>query len=206
LPIEIVREYSAVPNRPAPRSIRRLAPSLAREAVRAVDVGCGYMRGTEVLLQHHEAVYAVDTGRQRRRIEERLQACTAQIGFRGFRTIDEFRRSQLRLGVAYLINVIHTLPDPGERVDLLASIHRNLKRDGLLVIDVPASESYYSERMTAENEFSDGFLFKRFGETFTFYRFCSEAELDQWAGEAGFSFKEKVPEHHHRVRIYRKRS
>jgi hypothetical protein len=110
---------------------------------------------------------------------------------------------RLRLGIAYVVNVLHTIPDPTARVEVLKSARRNLTDHGVLVVDVPTAESWYSSRMTPERAYSDGYVFQRPGQPHTFYRFCTEHELDVWAGAAGFDFERKVVVHHHRVRIYR---
>jgi SAM-dependent methyltransferase len=201
--VEIAPEFSAVANRPAPRSIRILAPEIAAEGDRVVDLGCGFMAGTRELLLHHAGVYAVDTGRQKERIRTRLADCERKPNFRGFRSDVQFGRMQLRLRVAYVVNVLHTIPNPAARIELLKGARRNLIKDGTLVLDVPASEGWYSSRMTAERRYSDGYVFHRPGQAHTFYRFCSEAELDAWAHQAGFRFERKVVVHHHRVRVYR---
>ena len=203
--IEIVREFSAIASRPAPRSIRRLAPELAKEAERVADVGCGYLSGTVELLGHHRHVYAVDTKRQAGRIEERLKAIRRQE-FAGFRVFDDFAESNLRLGGAYVANVLHTIPEPEDRVELLRAVQRNLRRAGFVVVDVPSYEHYYAQRMSAENAYGDGHVFSRGGKkaAHTFYRFTTTVELDDWAGEAGLVFERKVPDNHHHVRIYRR--
>lgn len=205
MPVEVAPEFSAVPNRPAPRSIRVLAPELAQDGDRVVDIGCGFTAGTQEMLRHHDAVYAVDSARQQKRIKGRLEVCERDPRFRGFRTSESFSQMRLRLKVAYVINVLHTLPSPAARIEILESARRNLTVRGTLVVDVPASESWYSSRMTPERCFSDGYVFRRPGQPHTFYRFCSEEELDHWASAAGFSFERKVAIHHHRVRIYRPR-
>lgn len=203
LPGDIVREYSAVASSPAARSIRLLAPQLAANADRVADVGCGYMQGTLELLQHHDRVYAIDTEFQRSRIAERLAEAGSQSGFAGFRTAEWFATSRLRLAGAYIVNVLHTLPSVDERVGVLTAARRNLRRSGFVVVDVPCYEHYYSSRMTEENRFSDGYIFKKYPGRFTFYRFTTVQEMDAWAAAAGLAFDFRVTDNHHYVRVYR---
>jgi SAM-dependent methyltransferase len=199
----VVPELSAIASRPAPRSIRLAAPRLAVEAKRVADVGCGYMRGTRELLRHHDAVYAVDSERQRARIAAEIDVCSTDRAFRGFRSWDQFRDSKLRLGGAYVVNVLHTLPFPRERIELLRGVHRNLAKGAFLLLDVPYYEHYYKGRMTSSNSYSDGYIFRQGPEAFTFYRFTTTDELDTWADSAGFEFDFRIADNHHWVRIYR---
>jgi SAM-dependent methyltransferase len=202
--VEITGELSAIASRPCPRSIRQLAPQLATEANRVADIGCGYLAGTAELLRHHKRVYAVDTVVQRQRIADRLRPLEAATGFAGFRSSGEFQASKLRLGGAYLINVLHTVPSVAERVSLLRSSHQNLCSGGFAVVDVPSYEHYYSQRMQTDNAFGDGYIFCHPGNRYTFYRFCAAEELDDWASAANLEFERAVSDHHHQVRIYRK--
>lgn len=161
------------------------------------------MQGTEELLKHHAAVYAVDSARQQQRIKDRIDQCEAHPAFRRFVTSDEFFSSRLRLGAAYIVNVLHTLPSVDDRVALLKAAQRNLTKSGALLVDVPYYEHYYTGRMTAENAFGDGFIFRQGPEMFTFYRFTTVDELDSWAARAGFRFDHRIVDNHHWVRIYR---
>jgi SAM-dependent methyltransferase len=137
MPVKIEVELSAVASRPRPRSISsRLAPLLAEEADRVADVGCGYLAGTKELLRHHQRVYAIDTALQEKRIASRLAAIQTNTNFAGFRMSGSFASSKLRLGGAYVVNVLHTLPTPKAREALLQSIQRNLRTGGFVVIDV----------------------------------------------------------------------
>ena len=161
------------------------------------------MNGTLELLKHHRRVYAIDTEAQAQRIQGRIEECRNHPSFAGFRTIDDFRRSRLRLGGAYVINVLHTLPSVEDRVDLLQSVRRNLRRGGFVLLDVPSFADYYRERMTPENRYGDGYIFPQGRETYTFYRFSRPEELDEWAAAAGLEFEERIVDNHHWVRNYR---
>lgn len=176
---------------------------LASDAARVADVGCGYMRGTIELLRHHKRVYAIDSELQRARISARLADCEREPAFAGFRTISEFEQSQLRLEGAYLVNVLHTLPSVDQRLDALRMIRRNVRRAGFVLIDVPAYEHYYKDRMRPSNRFGDGYVFEKYPGRFTFYRFTTPTELDGWAASAGFMFERRFVDHHHWVRLYR---
>jgi SAM-dependent methyltransferase len=167
-------------------------------------VGCGFMQGTIELLKHHKRVYAVDTELQRQRIRDALEACSGHPRFAGFKTSEDFAGSRLRLGAAYCVNVLHTLPSRRIRTNLLRSVHRNLRDSGILILDVPAYEHYYAKKMTPQNRHGDGYIFKRGSKISTFYRFTTEGELDRWANTAGFEFEQKHVDHHHLVRRYRR--
>lgn len=204
VPAAIEKELSAVASRPCPRSIRKLAPDLAEEAARVADIGCGYLAGTAELIRFHRQVYAIDTSVQRKRIAARLARLESMEAFRGFRSDKEFSKSRLRLGGGYVINVLHTLPTAAERVAVLRSTYQNLRLGGFAVVDVPSYEHYYSQRMGPENVFGDGYVFRRYGNRYSFYRFCTADDLDLWASNAGLSFDRAVPDHHHIVRVYRR--
>lgn len=182
------------------------APRLAREAQNVADVGCGYMQGTLELIQHHAKVYAVDSDLQKHRIAQRIAICQTYPAFGGFKTWDEFKSLSLRLGGAYVVNVLHTLPSVDQRVELLEVVRQNLKREGFVLIDVPYYEHYYKERMIAENAYGDGYIFRQGPDKYTFYRFTTVAELDEWARDAGFRFDFRIVDNHHWVRIYRRRA
>jgi hypothetical protein len=163
------------------------------------------MQGTVELLQHHRRVYAVDRAEQEPRIRHRIRECERHSSFAGFRTIEEFGDSHLRLGGCYVVNVLHTLPTKEARTALLSTVRGNLRSGGFCLVDVPSYADYYQGRMTAENRFGDGFIFRHPGGAFTFYRFCTPQELDDWAQEAGLDFDFRIVDHHHWVRIYRNR-
>lgn len=163
------------------------------------------MQGTVELMRHHSHVYAVDTDFQRSRVADRLAEVGSRPAFAGFKTIDEFAVSKLRLGGAYVVNVLHTLPVEDERVDLLETVRRNLRASGFVVVDVPYYEHYYRSRMTAANRFGDGYIFEKYPGRFTFYRFTTVPEMDTWANAAGLEFGFRITDNHHWVRVYRPR-
>lgn len=179
---------------------------LAQEGPRVADVGCGYMQGTLELLQYHAAVYAVDSEYQRSRIAHRIAECEEHAAFARFKTWDEFKSSRLRLAGAYVVNVLHTLPARDQRIELLEAVRQNLKQNGFALLDVPYYEHYYKERMTSENTYGDGYIFRQGSDRYTFYRFTTVAELDEWAEMAGLGFDFRIVDNHHWVRVYRPRS
>jgi hypothetical protein len=89
-------------------------------------------------------------------------------------------------------------------VELLQAIRRNLVRRAFLVIDVPNYEHYYSEKMKQENAYGDGYLFSQGAGRFTFYRFSSREDIDNWAGAAGFARESELIDNHHYVHTYRR--
>jgi hypothetical protein len=161
------------------------------------------MNGTLELLKHHRSVYAIDMEAQRRRIQNRIEECSKHPSFAGFRSVDEFRLSKLRLGGAYVVNVLHTLPEVDQRIDLLVVTARNLRSNGFILIDVPSFADYYKGRMSRANAYGDGYLFRQGPDAFTFYRFSRAEEVDEWATAAGLEFDSRIVDNHHRVRIYR---
>jgi hypothetical protein len=161
------------------------------------------MQGTAELMRHHGRVYAVDTEFQRSRIAGRLAEMESDPAFAGFKTVEEFAVSRLRLGGAYVINVLHTLPSEDERVGLLEAVRQNLRKSGYVAVDVPSYEHYYSSRMSPANRFADGYVFEKYPGRFTFYRLTTVAEMDEWAEAAGLTFDFRVSDNHHWVRVYR---
>ncbi len=202
--MQIAPELSAIASPRPARSIAKAAALLATDDDVVADVGCGYTQGTRELMRHHGMTYAVDTRRQRERIKERLDALEGDPLFGGFKTADQFAKSRLRLNGAYVINVLHVLPAVTDRVAVLRTAVRNLRSDGFVVIDVPSYEHYYSTRMTPENAFGDGYVFRRPGrKEWTFYRLSQADDIDAWATAAGLGFDQRVVDNHHLVRIYR---
>lgn len=166
-------------------------------------MGCGYMQGTIELMKYHDKVYAVDTEIQRHRLIARLEMCSRNPHFGGFKTTEEFLSTGLRLGGAYVVNVLHTLPSAQERIALLSAVRRNLRSSGFLLIDVPYYEHYYKGKMNRENAYRDGYLFPQGKGRFTFYRFSTREDIDSWAERAGFVRESEIPDNHHYVQIYR---
>lgn len=203
MPIDIRSELSAIASSPPARSLALAASVLAPSASKVADVGCGFMQGTKELLKYHNSVYAIDTVAQQTRIAGRITECEAHPSFSGFRSSDSFSKSRLRLHGAYVVNVLHTLPTVKRRVELLEAVRRNLTAGGFVVVDVPYYEWYYKKRMVAENAYKDGFVFSHGAEKYTFYRFTTIDELDQWAAAAGFAFDFRLTTNHHWIRVYR---
>lgn len=180
-------EYS-VPNQSTPpQCISPFLNLCRKERVHTiVDVGAGKLRSTFPLLRQGLDVWIVDTKFQLLRCSKLIaQARTKYKNLRGVLSLEAFSRANLRLDGATMISVLHTIPKLETRSELLRAVKRNVKPGGLVLIDVPFGEPYYTRRMNPRRHIFDGYVMGA-GRIRTFYKLFKEKELHTLVERIGF--------------------
>jgi trans-aconitate methyltransferase len=167
---------------------------------RVADLGCGRLRNLEILQKHFSEITLVDTEFQCSRIS------TLVPSIRGIRlkTIDDFMMERRTYEAVFLISVLHVIPKPRDRKESVLLAHSKLRKGGYLAVDVPTGESYYRQRCTKENRYSDGWLMG-VGDVRTFYKNYLTSEFDQLiSSNTSFTLFQKTYVDHHIIRIWQK--
>jgi SAM-dependent methyltransferase len=165
-----------------------------------IDLGCGRLRNLPVLMKHFETVTVVDTKIQFERIKDAIPKSKKVH----FKTLDELEVSDVIYDGVFCISVLHTIPKIQTRRHLIKVAHRKLRSGGLLLVDVPASETYYLRRCNSENRYSDGWVMGR-NKLRTFYRNYSANEMDEFIQKIG-TFRKVISNNQvkHITRIFEK--
>jgi len=151
-----------------------------------IDVGCGWLRNSLVLVDHFE-LWICDFPEQLRnpRVSTRLAKLAANPNFRGVVQPESLEKGRLEADAAVLAFVLHTLPEERLRAQLIRNTANNLRPPHEIFVAVPNGEYYYRQRMGDQNRFSDGFLFGM-GKDRTFYREYSASQIDRFMAGLGF--------------------
>lgn len=196
-----IKVENSAPSQTMPaKSVQWASPILQEQGVRSVvDLGCGRLRNLHILTKFFPKIKLVDTELQCNRIRELL------IPSRGIKLlpINEFKSERKKYDSIFMVSVLHILPDPNERQELLKLAKKKVSPFGFLVVDVPTLESYYRQRCTEQNRFSDGWLMGT-GIERTFYKNFHANELDDLVFSCThFTLFKKVYVEKHIIRIYR---
>ncbi len=169
-------------------------------AKKVVELGCGRLRNLPPLLNAFSNVSLVDTKLQCDRVRDLLPKsgkCTLM-------TVEEFTKSKGQFDAAFVISVLHTMPNSYERRGLLRLAYERLKRGGCLLVDVPQGETYYARRCGRHNAYKDGWLMSR-GSTFTFYKnFKLDELLDLVESSGNWDVYDRLTKTKHLIRLFRK--
>jgi hypothetical protein len=159
-----------------------------------VDLGCGRLRNSLVLVSHFK-LWICDFPQllESPSVSRRLARLQGNRNFQGTVDPDEFRRGKLTADAAVIAYVLHTLPDLGMRVRMVRSAIENTKAPHELFISVPNGEYHYRQRMGAQNEFNDGYLFGTGGGARTFYREYTREQLDEFMARLGLKPERSFP-------------
>lgn len=125
------------------------------------------------LMEYFEDITLIETGIQYERIRETVPKHDGLC----LLTFEEFRGCDALYDAIFLISVLHIIPRPTDRREILKTINEKVKEGGYIVIDVPNSETYYQRRCNEENRFQDGWVMGS-GRYRTFYKNFSAKELD----------------------------
>jgi len=195
--IEIRPEYSAVgaKNPATPSRATQAAITVLREAnaSKIAEIGCGLLANTPHILRAFPFVVLVDTRLQYKRIQEKIaELSRAYSSFKKLIYVESFQKKKMRLDGAIVINVLHVLPTVDERLALLGSGYRNLRKGGLIFIDVPFNETYYRDLVKTAQPYNDGYVMRRGKSFYTFYKNMPFDELKEYAEKVGFQFEKRV--------------
>jgi SAM-dependent methyltransferase len=194
--ITIRPEYSAVAAKDLnhPSRATQAATSVFKEMhiTRVCEIGCGLLANTLHFLEAFPHVILTDREAQYERIKDRLREMSRDYrSFAGFMDDKSFARRKLNLDGAILINVLHILPSRPERVELLSSAWRNLRKGGLAFIDVPRNETFYRDLVKNAAPYHDGYAIRR-DDYSTFYKNLTFDDLKGYSEEAGFELERRV--------------
>lgn len=119
-------------------------------------------------------------------------------------TSQEFENSQETFDAIYLVCVLHIIPEPARRRQIVKAAVSKLRPGGFIVVDVPQSETYYNRRKRTMVRYKDGYLL-RWGQRFTFYKSFYSNELDELFRRTGcLELDQKIPYSKHLIRVWRK--
>lgn len=197
---DIRTEYSAVP--PKKDKKYKYKPSRATKAVISVfknkgvsnvcEIGCGLLANTPHILKAFPHVIITDSKAQKERIKEKLVDLSKKYSsFKDFIAENSFKEMKLNLDGAIVINVVHILPTREERIELLKAVHQNLRKGGIIFIDVPCNETFYRDKVKTAVLFNDGYAMRR-NDHYTFYKNMSFEELKEYIEEVGFKFEQRI--------------
>jgi len=141
---------------------------------RVVDIGCGRLRNLKVFQTFFSHITLVDTELQCKRTKD-LVPKLEQV-----RLIDteRFMQYKNKFHAAFLISVLHIIPDKKSRERILSMAIEKVRGPGYIVIDVPYGENYYRQKCTIENKYRDGWIMGD-GQNRTFYKNYNARELDE---------------------------
>ncbi|HIH72564.1 MAG: hypothetical protein XD43_1728 [Thermococcales archaeon 44_46] len=187
--IIIQPEYSAVGSKGYPSRSIKLAINLFNHLgiESTIEVGCGLLSNTRYLLKAFKWVVLVDTEFQLKRIQDRLSQLRREYSsLYAVIPYTKFKYSKLSFESAILLNVLHVLPTKQDRIDLLRSVHSNLKNGGIVYIDSPRGERYYKKFLKSKQQYNDGWLIPR-GKYATFYKDLTVNEIVSYLKKIGFN-------------------
>jgi hypothetical protein len=186
-------------NQPA-KSVRWSSPLLHSQGVTTIaDIGCGRLRNLRLLSKYFREITLIDTQIQCERISHLVPR---RKGIR-LLTIEEFKRDRHSYDAVFVISVLHIIPKPRLRRELLSLASSKLHNPGALVIDVPSGEHYYRQHCTSENRYRDGWTMGN-GSVRTFYKNFHSKELDLLVASCtGLTLETVKSEDKHLIRIWR---
>lgn len=189
-------EYSAVAakykNKPS-RATEAVISILRENGVsRVAEIGCGLLANTPHILKAFPYVILTDLKEQYERIKEHLLEFRKKYdSFKGFIEERSFARKSLKVDAAILINILHILPTRDERIGLLKAAWQNLRKGGIIFIDVPHNETFYRNLVKTAIPYNDGYAMRR-NNYYTFYKNMSFDELKEYVAEVGFNVQQRI--------------
>lgn len=195
--ITILPEYSAVGAKNLsnpPRAVQSAITVLTEaNASRIAEIGCGLLANTTHLLKAFPFVVLVDTRLQYERIRQKIaELSETYSSLKEFIEVDSFQKRKMQLDGTIVINVLHVLPTESDRLYLLTCGHKNLRKGGLIFIDVPYNETFYRNLVKTAQAYNDGYIMHRAGNRYTFYKNMTFDELKEYAERVGFQFEKRV--------------
>ena len=197
--VTIRPEYSAVGaknlNRPS-RSVKAAILTFKELKLSYIaEIGCGLLANTPHILRAFPSVILVDTKFQYHRIKEKVDKLSVKYpSLKKFIDAESFSKRKIKplLDGAIVINVIHVLPETEQRINLLKSVYRNLKRKGIVFIDVSRNETFYRNLVKTARPYNNGYIMRRGNNYYTFYKNMAFEELKDYAEKAGFKLKQRL--------------
>ena len=192
-------EYSAVgtknPNKPSRAVKAAILTFKELKLSRVAEIGCGLLANTPHILRAFPFVILVDTKFQYHRIKEKIdELSTKYTSLKKFIDAESFskRKTKPLLDGAIVINVMHVLPETQQRINLLKCIYKNLRKKGVVFIDVSRNETFYRNLVKTAKPYNDGYIMQRGNNYYTFYKNMAFEELKGYAEKAGFKLKQRL--------------
>jgi len=194
--IVIRPEYSAVAprdkNRPSASTKAAISVFKESNVSRVCEVGCGLLANTPHILKAFPYVILTDSREQYNRIRERLTEISRKHNsFKIFIECKSFQKKKLELDGAIITNVIHILPRREERIEVLKGVHENLKKEGIIFVNVPHSQYFYRKLVKTAIPYKDGYAMRR-NDYYTFYKDISFETLKEYVEEVGFKVERRI--------------
>ncbi|MDJ0901038.1 MAG: class I SAM-dependent methyltransferase [Xenococcus sp. MO_188.B8] len=175
MPEFIIRVENSAPSQSKPAKSVLWASEVLQELgiTNIADLGCGRLRNLIVFQNYFSEITLIDTDLQCNRVQylipeaENVKLITSSI----------FQEEEKLYEAIFLISVLHILPEPKMRNNLLNLAISKLAKPGFLVVDVPTGVSYYRKKCTNDRKCSDGYVMGN-GRYRTFYKNFYAKELD----------------------------
>lgn len=200
---KIVVENSAPSQKKPAKSVSWSAEILrGLGANRVAEIGCGRLRNLKILQSFFSDITLVDTKLQCDRIRSLVPKSTK---IRLLNT-DRFRSDKKKYHAIFVISVLHIIPEPKARHEIISLAINKVFGGGYIVIDVPCGVNYYRKKCTSENRYRDGWVMGN-GPIRTFYKNYSAKELDLFLTNGKpLEVYEKVWFGKHIIRIMKQKS
>jgi len=182
---------------------------------RVADQGCGKLRNLAALTGFARKLYLVDTQAQINSTTVRwgrhvpLTALARDFGANHdttIRLLDDasFARSRLELDAVLSVAVYDVVPR-AVRAQIIRDAHRNLRRDGYLLLVVPRNDASITQRCRPTNRYADGHVFAN-RRALTFYRnFARRDALLRVLTKAGFALEADLSTYRYLTLVLRAR-
>lgn len=160
-----------------------------------IDFGCGKGRNAGLLVDNFDKVYLVEAeknvGLVKNWIDQhRCSNCKA-LDF------ESFVKANIKVDACLLSFVLHTLPTPELRDEIINTIKSKLRETGILVLITPAHDSKYTdEQIKDAKKFKDGIARLFPDGTFSFYKNYDLVELVSYINKLGFDVHKRFPGNH----------
>ena len=141
-------------------------------------------------------------------VETETRCKTLQAGVAGknhirLQSTKTYQKDNSIYDAIFFISVLHIIPDPRYRQNLVKLAAAKIRPGGFIVVDVPQSETYYIRRLDKLPRYKDGYLL-RWGGHYTFYKNFYCAELDaMFMKIPGIQLFRKIHYCKHLIRIWK---
>jgi 2-polyprenyl-3-methyl-5-hydroxy-6-metoxy-1,4-benzoquinol methylase len=120
-------------------------------------------------------------------------------------TSEAFERDKKKYDAIFIICVLHIVPSVRERREIIDAAVGKLNDRGMIVVDVPQSETYYNRKKDSLLPYQDGHLLK-WGSSYTFYKSFFREEFDDLFMRTGaLEIADQVYQSKHLIRMWRKK-
>lgn len=182
-----------------------------------LDFGAGKLRNTIYLLEKGYRVCAVEFAQlfeQRQRpagrkdiAREHLERAENEFADRFSKLVypHDFEPAKRHFKLILLVNVMNTMPVPGERDFVLTLCNERLVDDGRLFWYTQRGDKHYKDRLNDRFQLGDGVYVGRTTYHKTFYREYEVKEIDDLLRLAGFDYDRRIEARwYNQCRLYMK--